>query len=163
MAHLTQLWNDKLKNIRQQGRLNINEHDIEKRYRVAWDDPNFGQGEKVHEEHYATHPEALDYAIGIGLKYDLRKRNGKFHQVDPEQSRFKSGFSELPDISAIPAVWPTIVCYGHMPQSVEEDEVIRYCIKHNITDRPEWTLPVKERLEQKIHNAPERRTKAGPL
>ena len=101
MAHLTQLWNGKLKNIRQQGRDNTDEHGLEKKLRVTWDDPNFGQGEKVHEELFANYEEALDYAIGIGIKYDLRKRNGKFHSVDPELSRFKSGFSPIPETSAV--------------------------------------------------------------
>lgn len=165
MAHLTQLWNDKLKNIRQQGRDNTNEHGLEKKLRVTWDDPNFGQGEKVHEELFATYEEALDYAIGIGIKYDLRKRNGKFHSVDPELSRFKSGFSPIPESSAIPTLWPSLLNYGAMPEGIGEGAIRDYCERHGISreDRPQWTLPVEERADQIALNARKARVKAGPL
>lgn len=164
MAHLTQLWNDKLKNIRQQGRANTGHH-IDKRYLVRWDDPMFGQGEKVTEELFVTHQEALDYAIGIGLKYDLRKQNGKYRQVDPELSRFKSGYAELPQISAIPALWPSVLIYGATPTEISEGDIFLYCQKHGISkeDRPDWSLPVSERAEQIKGQAPPARDKAGPL
>ena len=164
MAHLTQLWSNKLKNIREQGRAN-NGHHIDKRYMVRWDDPQYGQGEKVTEELFTTHQEALDYAISIGLKYDLRMRNGKFHQADPNLSRFKSGYSELPQISAIPALWPSVLIYGATPTEISEDAITLYCEKHGISkeDRPDWSLPVTERAEQIKGSPPQERTKAGPL
>ena len=74
MAYLTQLWNSKLKAVRRGG---VNPALLQKQWLVKWDDPNFGQGEKVHEESFAQFNEAMDYAISIGLKYDLRKQNGK--------------------------------------------------------------------------------------
>ena len=160
MAHLTQLWNSKLKAVRRPG---VDPALVQKQWIVKWDDPNFGQGEKVHEESFAQYNEAMDYAIGIGLKYDLRKRNGKFHQLDTNQSRIKSGYSPLPEISAIPAVWPAVTCYGHMPHDIMEEDVALYCVKHGITDRPEHSLPPEKRKEQINHNRVENRTGQGPL
>jgi hypothetical protein len=157
MAHLTQLWNDKLRAARGLSR-DLNKHGEMKQWSVRWDDPDFGKGEKTYEETFSHQDEAVEYAISIGLKYDLRKRNGKIHQLDPNQSRFKSGYSPLPDILAIPAVWPTVSCYGHMPaDQINEYQVALYCKKHGITKRPEWAIDPKDR------NSDKRRETGGPL
>jgi|TARA_B110000438_G_scaffold189360_1_gene181012 hypothetical protein len=160
MAHLTQLWNDKLKAVKGLG---TPTQPMRKQWTVTWDDPQYGQGEKVHEDSFFEFTEAMDHAISIGLKYDLRKRNGKFHQLDPNLSRIKSGFAEPPEDSAIPAVWPSVHCYGHMPQDVTEEDIVLYCMKNNITNRPQWSLVAKDREAQKALNAPEKRKIAGPL
>ena len=50
-----------------------------------------------------------------------------------------------------------------MPQDVTEEDIVLYCMKNNITNRPQWSLEAKDRDAQKALNRPESRKTAGPL
>jgi hypothetical protein len=162
MAHLTQIWNDKL-NVIKAGQLGQNVDLIGYAWSVQWDHPDFPQGEKVTKERFKTMEEAKDYAISIGLKYDLRLRSGELISMNPNLSRYKSGFSPLPDPHAVQAVWPCIQNKGTWPHELLEPEIQEYCNRTN-THRPQWSLPTGDRDAMKSHpHNDKQRTKAGPL
>ena len=161
MAHLTQIWHDKMKIVRakEQG---VNHNLLGYVYEVSWDHPQYGQGEKVTTKKFKTLDEAKDYAIRIGLTYDLRLKNGMLPTMEPNQSRIKRGYSPLPDPNAVAAVWPLIQNMGTWPNEVTEYEIKEYCERTN-TPRPQWSLPVEQRDAMKVHERSKPRVKAGPL
>ena len=126
MSLLTKLWEDKL-NSRQARHFS----DL-KEYTVAWDHPDHPRGTKVTRESFRTLEEAREYAISIGLKYDLRKYNGVIPSLDPNLSRYKSGYTPMEDESQIPYVMPSIQMVGTMPQEISDREVYDYKTRHNI-------------------------------
>jgi len=163
MAHLTQIWKDKM-DIKKASQRGQNVDLLGKYWTVSWDHPDYKQGEKVTVEKFSTMEEAKDYSIMIGLKYDLRKSEGNIRSMNPNWSRYKSGYSPLPDPHAVAAVWPLIQNRGTWPAEVTELDINEYCQRTN-TDRPQHSLPVENRDAMKGH--PEyrnpARVKAGPL
>lgn len=126
MSLLTKLWEDKL-NSRQ-----ARDFSDLKEYTVAWDHPDHPRGTKVTRESFRTLEEAREYAISIGLKYDLRKYNGVIPSLDPNLSRYKSGYTPMEDEATIPYVMPSIQMVGTMPQEISDREVYDYKTRHNI-------------------------------
>ena len=96
MTTLTKLWKDKLNSRQAKNFQNLKE------YFVSWDHPDYGKGERQTNKGFKTLEEATEYAISIGLEYDLRRHNGKIANLNPELSRYKSGYTPMEKESMIP-------------------------------------------------------------
>lgn len=128
MANLTTIWKDKL-NSRQAK--NFSKEFTQ--YYVAWDHPDYGKGERTTNKGFTTLEEATDYAIKIGLEYDLRRHNGKIASLNPELSRYKSGYTPLEKESMIPFVMPCIqMDAGSMPIEIPDIDVENYKKRHGM-------------------------------
>ena len=126
MAKLTDVWADKI-----EAKRPIKIPNPEP-YRVQWDHPYFPRGTKVTKKNFATLEEAKEYAIGIGLQYDLRRYNGVIPSLDPNLSRYKSGYSPMADEDTIPFVMPAIQTRGTIPTEVSDREVEEYKLRHGM-------------------------------
>lgn len=125
MSRLDKLWADKISAKRQK---------VVKRkpYKVQWDHPDYPKGAKVTRKTFATQEEAKEYAIGIGLQYDLRKYNGIIPSLDPNLSRYKSGYTPMESEDTIPLVMPIIQTSGTMPYQITDSEVEDYKLRHGM-------------------------------
>ena len=126
MSKLTNLWADKIAS-RQQPRAQPR-----KQFKVQWDHPAHPKGTKVTRKDFATMDEAKEYAIGIGLRYDLRKYNNIIPSLDPNLSRYKSGYTPMESEDAIPFVMPAIQTGGMLPSEISDAEVDDYKLRHGM-------------------------------
>tara|TARA_B100000029_G_scaffold101481_1_gene91818 strand:+ start:12831 stop:13250 length:420 start_codon:yes stop_codon:yes gene_type:complete len=126
MAKLTEIWADKLDAKRPRPKPDPTP------YKVQWDHPDYPRGTKVTRKRFASLPEAKEYAIGIGLQYDLRKYNGIIPSLDPNLSRYKSGSVPIADEDTIPFVMPAIQTKGTMPLEISEGEIEEYKLRHGM-------------------------------
>lgn len=125
MSRLDKLWADKIESKRQRV---VNRTP----YKVQWDHPDYPKGQKVTQKTFATIEEAKEYAIAIGLQYDLRKHNGVIPSLDPNLSRYKSGYTPMESEDKIPLVMPMIQTQGTLPIEVSPGEIQEYQTRHGM-------------------------------
>ena len=130
MSLLTKLWEDKIRSKRQERQ--IAKLKGYKPYTVQWDHPDYKRGEKVTRQGFETIDEAREYAIQIGLEYDLRRHEGVIQSLDPKLSRYQSGYTPMATEAEIPFVMPCIQTQGGMPLEVSDREVELYKEKHGL-------------------------------
>jgi|TARA_B100001013_G_scaffold332412_1_gene248620 hypothetical protein len=132
MSVLSKLWQDKINSRNPR----VAAAYQEKPYKVQWDHPDYPKGTKLTREYFKTIAEANEYAIKIGLQYDLRKYDGVIPSLDPNLSRYKSGYTPMESEDKIPFVIPMVETKGMMPMEVTPQEIEDYKIKHNISVDP---------------------------
>ena len=130
MSRLDKLWADKIaakKDVASAMRIQNY-----KPYTVQWDHPDFAKGEKTTRKTFQSLDDARNYAISIGLEYDLRRQEGEIPSLNPNLSRYKSGYSPMESESSIPYVMPCIQTQDGFPTEVSDQEVYLYKKKHGM-------------------------------